>query len=145
MSHTVQRRVDREITASDGDGWYASAASGPPALSGGINASALAFVQSVEGSDGVFVRSLVVQTNADIHNPRILTGVRLGISVDVIDGQGITLVTYTHVGFAGGWFDPRGNDRAYSWIDNTLMPDARLNRIDHLRIRFASIACARLR
>ncbi|WP_250004127.1 hypothetical protein [Actinoplanes sp. M2I2] len=124
----------------DGDGWYASSSSVPPATTCTINASAAAFVQSVEGSDGTFVRSLMVQTNADIHNPYVFVGVTLGVSVDVIDNNGVTLATFYHEAFAGAWFDPRGNNKAYTWIDNKVMPDARLNRIHHVRVRFSNVS-----
>jgi hypothetical protein len=122
------------------DGWPASASSTYPQTTCSINATALAFVQSVEGQDGVFVRSLVAQTNADIHNPYVLVGVTLGVSVDVIDTNGTTLVTFYHEAFAGAVLDPQGNNKAYTWIDNAVMPEARLDRIDHLRIRFSNVS-----
>jgi hypothetical protein len=126
--------------AGDGDGWYAAASSTPPATTCSINASAVAFVQSVETGDGTFVRSLAAQINADIHNPYVFVGVTLGVSVDVVDNNGITLVTYYHEAFAGAIFDPKGNNKAYTWMNSTLMPEARLNRIDHLRIRFSNVS-----
>lgn len=136
-----EARAAQNVELADGeDGWGASASSTPPATTCTINASAVAFVQSVEGQDGTFVKSLVAQTNADIHNPFAFVGVTLGVSLDVIDTNGVTLVTFYHEAFAGAWFDPQGNNKAYTWLDNKVMPDARLNRIDHIRIRFSNVS-----
>lgn len=130
--------ADPALFAEDGAGWCASASTAPSGTAYAVKTSAVAFVQSVEGADGTYVRSLVVQTDAGLRNPYVFARVTLGIAVDVVDNVGVTLATFRHEATARPWIDPRGNTAVYSWIDNRVMPDPRLNRIDHLRIRFSA-------
>ncbi|HZD15192.1 MAG TPA: hypothetical protein VE196_08735 [Pseudonocardiaceae bacterium] len=140
-------QFDRMVAASaanvaalaEEDGvWTASGSSVYPQTTCAINGSITAFVESVEGSDGVFVRSLVVQTNADINNPYVVVGVTIDVYTDVFDNNGIVLATFTHAAFAGAVLDPQGNNKSYTWIDNQVMPQPRLDRIAGVRIRFAN-------
>ncbi|MBU2664944.1 hypothetical protein KOI35_15685 [Actinoplanes bogorensis] len=135
---TAPAPADHVVFPEDGDGWSAGACASPAETACSLRASAIAFVQSVEGADGTFVRSLVVQTDAVMRNPYVFAPVTLGVAVDVVDNTGVTLATFRHDASAHPWIDPRGNSAVFSWIDNRVMPDPRLNRIDHLRIRFAN-------
>jgi hypothetical protein len=120
--------------------WTASASGAPPELTCTLNASAVAFVSSVEGPDGNFVRSLVTQTNADIHNPYVFVGVTLGIYTDVFDNNNVVLTTFYHEAFAGAILDPQGNNKAYSWVDTKVMPAPRLDRINGIRLRLVNVS-----
>src|SRR3954447_10622734 len=124
------RAAANAALAADEDGvWTASASGAPPELTCTLNASAIAFVSSVEGPDGNFVRSVVAQTNADIHNPFVFVGVTLGVYTDIVDNNNVVLATFYHEAFAGAVLDPQGNNKAYSWIDSKVMPAPRLDRI----------------
>lgn len=137
---TAPAPPDQPVVPCDGDGWSVTACASPAETPCSMRAAAVAFVQSVEGADGTFVRSLVVQTDASVRNPYVFAPVTLGIAIDVVDNVGVTLATFRHEVSVHPWADPRGNSAVLSWIDNRVMPDPRLNRIDHLRIRFSNAA-----
>jgi hypothetical protein len=134
------RATLNEALAEEDGVWTASASGAPPELTCTLNASAIAFVQSVEGPDGNFVRALVAQTNADIHNPYVFVGVTLGVYTDVFDNNNVTLATFYHEAFAGAILDPQGNNKAYTWIDTKVMPGPRLDRISGIRLRLANVS-----
>jgi hypothetical protein len=130
-----------QVTALADDGvWTTATSSSYPETTCAINASAIGFIESVEGPDGNFVRSLVVQTNSDIHNPYVFVGVTIGVYTDVFDNNNVVLTSFYHEAFAGAVLDPRGNNKSYSWVDNRVMPEPRLNRIKGVRIRFVNVS-----
>ena len=130
-----------QVTALAEDGvWTATALGRYPETTCAINASAIAFIESEESPDGNFVRALVVQTNADIHNPYVFVGVRIGVYTDVFDNNNVVLTSFYHEASAGAVLDPAGNNRSYSWVDNQVMPEPRLNRINGVRIRFVNVS-----
>lgn len=140
LDRMMTARAADLATAADEPGvWTASGSARYPETTCEINGSVIAFVESVEGSDGNFVRSLVAQTNADIHNPYVLVGVTLGVYTDVVDNTGIALVSFYHEAFAGAVLDPQGNNKSYSWVDTRVMPQPRLDRIAGVRIRFVNV------
>ena len=133
------RAAENAALADDAGVWTTSASSQYPETTCAINASVIAFIESVETSDGNFVRSLVVQTNADIHNPYVFVGVTIGVYTDVFDTNNVVLVSFYHEAKAGAVLDPAGNNKSYSWPDSKIMPEARLARINGIRIRFVNV------
>src|SRR4051812_2496219 len=116
------------FTALDEGEWHAPpASSAPPNTKCSINATATAFLVKVEQADGNLINGLTVQTDTDIHNPYVFVGCTIRVYVDVIDKTGVTLWTVQHDAFAGAWFDPQGNNKAYNWIDTKVMPQPRLD------------------
>ena len=96
-----------QVTALADDGvWTTATSSSYPETTCAINASAISFIESVEGPDGNFVRSLVVQTNSDIHNPYVFVGVTIGVYTDVFDNKNVVLTSFYHEAFAGAVLDP---------------------------------------
>ena len=140
LNRLTEARAAQVAALSEEGIWTTSASSSYPETTCAINASAIAFIESVEGSDGNFVRSLVVQTNSDIHNPYVFVGVTIGVYTDVFDNNNVVLTSFYHEAFAGAVLDPRGNNKSYSWVDNRVMPGPRLNRINGVRIRFANVS-----
>jgi len=37
-------------------------------------------------------------------------------------------------------FDPQGNNKAYSWVNSKVMPEAKLKRIAGVRMRFVNVS-----
>jgi len=123
-------------------GYFSTAKSStPPATPCTINATASASKAWLY-RDNTVVLGWVVQTNADIHNPYVFVGCRIGVHVDLIgtgpDGSEVTLMTVSNVAVAGAYFDPFGNNKAYSWI-NTPELKPGLDQVSKIRIRFESL------
>jgi hypothetical protein len=85
---------------------------------------------------GAYERRLQLTTTTHIGpNDYWFVGCRAGISVDVVDNQGVVLETIEHEAVAGSVFDPFGNDKDYSWVDNPEIADEDLDTIHHLEVR----------
>jgi hypothetical protein len=134
------RAAQSAALADEAGVWTATASGRYPETTCAINALVTAFIESVEGPDGNFVRSLVAQTNSDIHNPYVFVGVKIGVYTDVFDNTGVVLTSFYYEASAGAVLDPAGNNRSYSWVDAKAMPSARLERISGVRIRFVNVS-----
>jgi hypothetical protein len=137
----AEARAAQDKALADEEGvWTAAASSRYPETTCAINASVIAFIESIEGPDGNFVRGLVAHTNSDIHNPYVFVGVTIGVYTDVFDNNGVVLTSFYHEAFAGAVLDPQGNNKSYSWVDTKVMPQQRLARISGVRIRFVNVS-----
>ncbi|MEU8234882.1 hypothetical protein AB0C12_35265 [Actinoplanes sp. NPDC048967] len=127
-----------KYSALDAGEWSANGSANWPETFCKINGSAFAFLAKIEQSDGSSTNGLVVQTHADIHNPWVFVGCTLRLYVDVIGTDGVTMKTFAYEPSAGAWVSGTG-DRTYTYVDSLVMPQPRLDRIDHLRLRFSNV------
>jgi hypothetical protein len=139
IERVAKVRADQQASLAGPQVWTTSASSQYPQTTCAINASAIAFNQLVLTPQG-YVQTVLVQTNADIHNPYVFVGVKLGVYVDLVDGDGAALNSVYHEASAGAVFDPAGNNRSYSWVDTVALPDVVREQVSGVRIRFTNVS-----
>lgn len=129
--------ADRARATGARGGWSAPNAHGePPQYKCTINASASAHTAWLRNPIRLGV---LVTTQADIHNPYLFEGCRIKVTVLVFDSGGTEVSSVSNVAVAGSWFDPFGNNKAYTWRSEAVMDAEDLPNVASMSILLENV------